>query len=62
MKQSASSHDGISGLKVSKNMGLCVRKREREIRIVSENERKETVYFDGGETSKLEGIKLWQRW
>ena len=39
MKQSASSHDGISGLKVSKNMGLCVRKREREIRIVSENER-----------------------
>ena len=49
MKQSASSHDGISGLKVSKNMGLCVRKREREIRIVSENERKETVYFDGGE-------------
>ena len=39
MKQSASSHDGISGLKVSKNMGLCVIKREREIRIVSENER-----------------------
>ena len=48
------------GIKSVKEYG-SVCEKERENRIVSENERKETVYFDGGETSKLGGIKLWQR-